>query len=253
MTALPGTTGRRRIYLMRHGHVNYLARVVAESGDTKTVPLTKLGRDQATASGKALSGVEFDLAISSGYPRTRETLERVLAENAHGVATIETIPELAEIHGGRIVNIASRREMAAAMAFQFDAAAEPGARLFENGEVFADAMQRCLDAILAVLARPDWKNALIVAHEGVNRLILSWMTGNDLKAVQAFEQDLACINVLDFDLAPSAGGSGETEIVRRIIKAVNLTPYNYVKHGMNLTSLEFIFERYEERPDEQGS
>ena len=49
MTALPGTTGRRRIYLMRHGHVNYLARVVAESGDTKTVPLTKLGRDQATA------------------------------------------------------------------------------------------------------------------------------------------------------------------------------------------------------------
>ena len=30
---------------------------------------------------------------------------------------------------------------------------------------------------------------------------------------------------------------------RPIIKAVNLTPYNYLKHGMNLTSLEAIFER----------
>jgi probable phosphoglycerate mutase len=33
------------------------------------------------------------------------------------------------------------------------------------------------------------------------------------------------------------------EIARRLIKTVNLTPYNYVKHGMNLTSLEAIFTR----------
>ena len=93
------------------------------------------------------------------------------------------------------------------------------------------------------------RGTLLVAHEGINRLVLGWMTGNGLAAVQAFEQDLACINVLDFDLVPAERGQG-VEIARRIIKAVNLTPYNYVKHGMNLTSLEFIFERYEERPDE---
>jgi probable phosphoglycerate mutase len=28
-----------------------------------------------------------------------------------------------------------------------------------------------------------------------------------------------------------------------MIKAVNITPYNFVKHGMNLTSLEAIFAR----------
>jgi len=32
-------------------------------------------------------------------------------------------------------------------------------------------------------------------------------------------------------------------VARAIIKAVNLTPYNYTKHGMNLTSLEAIFAR----------
>jgi probable phosphoglycerate mutase len=77
---------------------------------------------------------------------------------------------------------------------------------------------------------------LIAAHEGINRLVLSWMTGAGLGAVAAFEQDTGCINVLDFDL--------KDDIVhRRMIKAVNVTPYGYLKHGMNLTSLEAIFER----------
>jgi probable phosphoglycerate mutase len=77
---------------------------------------------------------------------------------------------------------------------------------------------------------------LIVAHEGINRLLLSWAAGADLHAMGGFEQDTGCVNVLDFDMK---GG----EINRPIIKAVNLTPYNYLKHGMNLTSLEAIFER----------
>lgn len=234
---------------MRHGHVDYLHKRVAESGDTSVVPLTALGREQATASGKALAHVAFDVVMSSGYPRTRETLERVLAENAHTLPAIDTEPGLVEVHTGKMTGVRSRREMAAAMAFQYDAAGEPGARLFEGGEVFADALARASDAILTLLARPGWHTALVVAHEGINRVVLGWMTGNGLSAVQTFEQDLACINVLDFDLVPAQSGQG-VEIQRRIIKAVNLTPYNYVKHGMNLTSLEFIFERYEERPDE---
>ena len=31
MSALPGTTGRRRIYLMRHGHVDYFSEVVKKT------------------------------------------------------------------------------------------------------------------------------------------------------------------------------------------------------------------------------
>jgi len=249
VSALPGTTGRRRIYLMRHGHVDYMHRRVAETGNTNDVPLTALGREQATASGKALAHVAFDVVMSSGYPRTRETMERVLAENENPVPAADTEPGLVEVHGGRITGVSSRREMAAAMAFQYDSAADPGARLFEGGEIFAEAIERAGASILRLLARPDWHTALVVAHEGINRMVLGWMTGNGLAAVQTFEQDLACINVLDFDLVPAETGEG-VQVARRIIKAVNLTPYNYVKHGMNLTSLEFIFERYEERPDE---
>ena len=112
-----------------------------------------------------------------------------------------------------------------------------------GGDAFSDALNRSRRAVERLLAQPDWHTALVVAHEGTNRVLLGWMTGNGLSAIQAFEQDLACINILDFDLVPRADGAPGTEIARSIIKAVNLTPYNYTKHGMNLTSLEAIFAR----------
>jgi probable phosphoglycerate mutase len=128
------------------------------------------------------------------------------------------------------------------MAFEFDQAAQPGARMM-GGDVFADVQARASGALKRLLATPDWHTALVVAHEGVNRLILSWMTGNGLSGVQAFEQDLACINILDFDMVPRDDGGAGSEVFRSMIKAVNITPYNFVKYGMNLTSLEAIFVR----------
>lgn len=242
MTALPGTTGRRRIYLMRHGHVDYFNPKVRELG-TEHVPLTPLGREQALASGLALSHVRFDRALCSGLPRTTETAEIVLAQNAEaGHLTLDVDVGLQEIKGGRMGRAKSREELAARMAFMFDQAAAPGASMF-GGDVFAEVLQRARRAIELLLAKPDWHTALVVAHEGINRLILSWMTGNGLSGVQAFEQDLACVNILDFDMVPKEDGTVGTEIARAMIKAVNLTPYNYTKHGMNLTSLESIFAK----------
>lgn len=243
MTALPGTTGRRRIYLLRHGHVDYFSREVREAGHTSQVPLTALGREQALASGVGLAHVRFDVALSSGLPRTRETAEIVLAANeAAGHLTLGVDADLVEIVGGRVERMKSREEYAARMAFEFDRAALPGASMM-GGDVFAEVQARYVGAIKRLLASPGWHTALVVAHEGTNRLILSWMTGNGLSGVQAFEQDLACINVLDFDMVPREDGSVGSEIARALIKAVNLTPYNYSKHGMNLTSIEAIFAR----------
>ena len=228
---------------MRHGHVDYFGREVRESGHTDSVPLTPLGREQALASGLALSHVRFDCAISSGLPRTRETAEIVLSANAEAShLTLGVDGDLREIKGGRLFPAKSREELAARMTFEFDQAAVPGARMM-GGDVFAEVQARSVAAIERLLAVAGWHTALVVAHEGINRLLLSWMTGNGLSAVQSFEQDLACINVLDFDMVPLEGGAVGTEIARRLIKVTNLTPYNYVKHGMNLTSLEAIFAR----------
>ena len=79
MSFLPGTEARRRIYLMRHGHVDYLAKHVVAEGAINIVPLTPRGRLQAEAAGIALAHVAFDRALCSGYPRTHETASHVLA------------------------------------------------------------------------------------------------------------------------------------------------------------------------------
>jgi len=243
VVALPGTTGRRRIYLMRHGHVDYFSKEVRENG-TENVPLTPLGREQAKASGAALAHVRFDRALSSGLPRTRGTAEIVLGENRDRThLTLESDAGFVEIKGGKIFPpVKSRDELAARMTFEFDKAAEPGARMM-GGDAFAEVQERSVASLKKLLAQPGWHTALLVAHEGTNRLLLSWMTGSGLRAVQAFEQDLACINVLDFDMVPKEDGSVGTEIQRRFIKSVNMTPYNYTKHGMNKTALEAIFAR----------
>jgi probable phosphoglycerate mutase len=229
--------GRRRVYLMRHGHVDYFSDKVLRAGDHTIATLTPKGQDQAAAAGAALSETHLDLAISSGYPRTMETLDIVLAEREAPSPPVEVDAAFVELKGGTL-KFASRADAAAAMQAEFAAAGEPGARMF-NGEAFADAQARSVAALEALLLGRIWKHALIVAHEGVNRLILSWAVGAGLSAASAFEQDTACINVLDFDLR--ADDDGQPVIARRIVKAVNITPYNWLKHGMSRTSLEAIF------------
>lgn len=243
MSALPGTTGRRRIYLMRHGHVDYLAPGIARTGNTRDVVLTAQGRMEASAAGRALAQVALDRAICSGLPRTRETAEIVLA-NLASAPVLEVEPDLVEIHGGR-AQVTSRAELIATMSFHFARAAEEGATMLTGGEAFTLAQARAIAAINRMLGEPDWKQILIVAHEGINRLLLSWVAGAGLAATHAFEQDTGCINVIDFDMVPARDAQG-AEIERALIKAVNLTPYNYLKHGMNLTSLEAIFTRTED-------
>ncbi len=242
MNALPGTTGRRRVYLLRHGHVDYFSDDVREGRiGLSDVPLTPLGEEQAKATGRALAPVVLDRLICSGLPRTRQTAEFVQAFQS-SPSRIESCEGLREIGSGTPMGITSREQLAALMTYCFDNAARIGARMMENGERFSDAYIRAVQEVERLLAEPGWHTLAIVAHEGINRLILGWATGNGLKAVQAFEQDLACINILDFDMVPRADGGPGTEIERKMIKAVNITPYNFIKHGMNLTSLETIFQ-----------
>lgn len=228
--------GRRRIYLMRHGHVDYFDPSIS---DPRAVPLTEEGRRQAEASGAALRRIDFDCAVSSGLPRTRETAEIVLSGRQEAPVLADE-PGLEELKSGWI-KAASREELAARLAYAFDDAASDGARFMPDGETFAGAQARIVAAFNRLVLAQRWRTALIVAHEGVNRILLSWVCGAGLAAVTAFEQDLCCINILDVDVTPSATAEG-LQIERTILKAVNLTPYDYLKAGLPRTSLEHLFD-----------
>jgi len=240
VSALPGTTGRRRIYLMRHGHVDYFAKAVTETGNPRLAELTFQGDEEADAAGQALGVIRFDVALCSGLKRSQQTAERVLDWQSDNDISLESDSRFEELNSGQFIHFESKEQLAATMSFQFENADQPGATFLEGGEKFTDGLARAVEGIEALLARPGWSQALIVGHEGINRVILSWFCNAALNASVAFEQDTGCINILDVDLVPEGD---DVIIERKLIKAVNLTPLNYEKHGMNLRSLEAIFDQ----------
>ena len=229
MTSLPGTSDRRRIYLLRHGAVEYLNPDGTRVQDARGVGLNAAGRVQAALMAELLRDVEFDRVVHSGLPRARETAEIVLGdERAHA---LEAAPEFREIHIGHIDQVPPDR-IERELAYGFEAAAAPGAGL-ARGEPFREFFDRVVAGFENLLRQPGWSRLLLVAHGGTNRAILSWMARGGLDSLASFEQDEGCLNVLDVDV-------GNGEVLRRYVRVMNLTSYNLTKEGLYMTTLERI-------------
>jgi probable phosphoglycerate mutase len=224
---LAGTAARRRLYLLRHGHVAYYD-ADGKPLNPKLAALTDRGREEARAAGVLLAGVPLDRVLCSGLARTRQTAELVAAP--HGLP-VEGDPDFVEIRAGRLSEV-PKEQREAAYVYGFEAATEDGR--FAGGDSFAAVRDRVVPAIEALIRQPGWTHLALVAHDGVNRMLLSWACGAGLSALSAFEQDYGCLNIIDVDVT-------EGRILRRLIRAVNLTPGNPAKIGLHRSSLEEAF------------
>lgn len=225
-----GQACRKRIYLMRHAAVAYFDGE-GRPLDPRSVPLTEEGRAQATAAGRMLADIPFDLAVSSGLPRTIETAALVLAGRA---IPLHEEPRFKEVRGGRLREIPAD-ELEAAVAHAYDGAHHPGGS-FIRGEAWATFAERVQAAWQHWLQR-DFHHLLVVAHDAVNRVILAQACGAGLAGLSAFEQDPACVNVLDVDVL-------DGRVVRTLVRAVGITPYDLAKKGIRQTVMELIHETY---------
>lgn len=224
--ALPGTRARRRIYLMRHGEVNY------RQPDGKTVfgdfDLSDEGAQQARLAGRFLSDVQFDLAVHTGLRRTRQTAELALAGRA---VELREYKRLRELKGGNLAGL-NAAQIESEFVYGTERAHHPDAA-FPGGERYADFQVRIVPAFEQLVVEPGWRTLLVVAHAGTNGMILSWVTRGGLAGVAALEQDAACINIIDVDVI-------DGRIARRFLRAFNMTPYNLAKAGHYLTVAERI-------------
>ncbi len=226
--ALPfDRTRRRRIYLMRHAEAQYVRPDGTRAPDSRVVPLTERGRKEAAAMGELLADVPFDRAICSGLRRTRETAALVLGTRKLDVAIV---PELEEIHGGD--PIARAKLSPVDYAYAMFQAGEPGA-CYAAGEPFQAFVDRVVPAFIAITNDPSWTTLLLVAHGGVNRAILTDVTSASLAAFGAFEQDSACLNLIDVDTCLDTGA-----VLRRVLRGVNITAEDPLKKTRRLTTLE---------------
>lgn len=223
---------RRRLYLMRHGSVDYFL----EDGTPvapDNVALNAEGRRQADAAGALFTdcGVRFDRVVASGLPRTMETARRVLAAQGHDAAAIETETALQEIRSGRLADIPRDRvEEAFLGAFRTGPGIE--AQRFLGGESVGELLDRVLPSFERWLADPHWHCLLMVLHGGVNRALLSRALAGERAFFGRIEQSPACINVLEV-------GADET-----IVRAVNLAPTQWLHEHERHTTMEKLLAQY---------
>ena len=225
------TIKRRRIYLMRHGSVDYFD-AEGRAVPSLTVALNPSGRAQADAAGTlfAQCGVRFDTVITSGLNRTLETASRVLAAAGQALP-LEIEPALEEIRGGRLADIAPD-QIRVAFLGAFQGGADSRAIRFLGGETIAELLARVLPAFDSVLLRDDWRSLLLVLHGGVNRALLSRALAGEPAFFGRMEQLPACINIVD---------AGPDELV---VRAVNLAPTQWLQQDETMTTMEKLLAQY---------
>jgi broad specificity phosphatase PhoE len=214
---------RRRIFLLRHAAVAYF--VDGRPVRPDSVSLTDEGRAQARAAAAALREARVDRVLTSGLPRAEETARLVAPDRDP-----EAWPELRELEGGRLEDIPEDQLEAAFVGFFRDVVPEKAR--FLGGETIGSMFDRVVPAVERLRAEPDWETALVVAHGGTNRAILSYaLTGGRL-FLGNFEQAPGCINVLDV---------GEHDWV---VRAVNVAPYDLLHQRGRTTTMEDLWTEF---------
>ncbi len=226
------TATRRRIYLMRHGAVSYFT-ANGTPLPPDDVALNDTGIAQATAAGVLFRqyAVSFDRIITSGLPRTLQTAKWVM--HALGCQReIESRPQLGEIRGGKLSAIPVEK-LRQSFTEIMDGSATLQTR-FLGGETLGAMLDRVLPEIDKIRADENWSSLLLVCHGGVNRGILSYLLSGGKQLLGGFEQNPACINVIDV-------GQLQRDVV---LRAINLSPTDWLQHSNRTTTMETLFGEY---------
>lgn len=178
------------IFLLRHGALGEAAR--GRYIGQIDLPLDATGLEQARRQARWLAGPGLDTIFSSDLTRCRQTAELIAASTT---ARIRFLPALRELALGEWEG-QDRAHIAATQPARY---AARGHDLFHErppgGESFADCLQRLLPAWQQILAAPG-RRVAIVAHAGVNRLLISHALGRPPARLMDIAQAYGCLNWL---------------------------------------------------------
>ena len=223
---------RRRLYLFRHGAVDYINENGEWVADPDIVDLNARGKAQAASMAELFAGVHVDKALCTGLPRTRETGEMILGDREIELGVFSELAEIRPLKG----ETAGGYDIYADIAFSHWRAPEDDAR-FLRGERYHDFYARISAAMETLLADPSWHDLAVFAHGGTNAAILGWATGVGLEAFGLLDQSMCCLNIIDFDFNKAA------QLVRKTVRAMNISADDPVMRNRNAGDMEMLARR----------
>jgi alpha-ribazole phosphatase len=185
--------GRTRLYLARHGELT-------TSKDWKyvghmDVELNDAGIKQISNLAERLKSESIEIILSSDLKRASKSAE--IIGNTLGVMP-EAYNDFREINIGKWEGL-TRHEIINNFQKEFEERSSNISTFqVENGESFLDVHNRVIPCLMSCLKKYSGKDILLVAHGGVNRIILCHALGLDINYLVRIDQSYACLNIIDY-------------------------------------------------------
>lgn len=164
-------------------------------------PLSDVGRREAKAAAAALADEPIDAAYASPLTRARETAGIVADPHDLDVVVDDRLVELPFV-AADVLDYDRVMDGIRSLARGLEDGGDP---VMAHGKPFSIVRDRILQVVGEVVDRHACP--LVVAHGGVNRLVLTHALGRPWHEMFEIGQDHACINVLE-------GEGGALEVVR---------------------------------------
>lgn len=183
-----------RIFLWRHPEV--LGVSDGRFWGHTDVGLSRQGKLQLKAVARHMSQEKLTAIYSSDLIRTRLVAEAVGRKQSPR-RKVEPLPALRELNLG-IWEGLTYREISERYPMELQARQDdlPGFRILQ-GESLNDVAERVMPAFLEIVAANQGGVVCVVAHAGVNRVILTRLMGAPLERIFRLEQQYACLNLID--------------------------------------------------------
>jgi broad specificity phosphatase PhoE len=185
------------VYLVRHGATDANERIpYILQGNAIDLPLNANGRRQAADLAAFFRERPLDAVLCSRMLRARQTAGDIAA--ARGL-TVRECDNLHECDVGQWEGLDWETIRARFPVDCENFLADPAAHPMTGGESYADVLERVLPRWSEIVAEYAGKHVAIVAHNVVNRVLLTRLMGLETRYAPLIRQRNGCVNLVEID------------------------------------------------------
>lgn len=183
-----------RVYLIRHGESTWNAERRWQGA--MDPPLSEAGRAQAARVANALRPIALDAVYSSPLQRATDTAQAIAVPRALPVEPVDDLREIAFGEWESLANTEVEQRFGSLLQQWWS---RPDQTEIPGAEPLAQGRERAMGALHGIVRRHPKGQVAVVAHGGMNKLILLTLLDAPLASFWRLAQSNACINILEFD------------------------------------------------------